>query len=1100
MRLAAFLGNEFTLRMLATVSERPRTDVLQELRSARKEGLLVARADVAGAEDGNRAGEGTKYRFLHDRVQQAAYALTPGEDRAATHLHIGRLLRGAMSEAELELAPFEVVNNLNRGVDLVTGSEERRQLAELNLRAARRAQGTVAYDAALTYLNTGLALLGEDGWGEDYEVAHELYRRRLQVDFVTGSFDHADETFAILQRNIRDPIDRAYIATQKIAIDTSSERSDEAIRLGLEALRELGVRVPAKPNAAHVLMELVKNRWLVGRRRPADLLRVPEMHNERLLAVQELFKAITPAAYIANPSLMALLAVKTCSMSIRFGNGPPSPQGYVLTGLVVGAVAGDYQAGHEFGRTAVTLSERFDDIGVRCNALYVHSGFLIHWVRPLAESLEGLEEAYRLAIEAGHADYAMYAMTTEIMAHMALGTPLDALWVIADRHQHFADQSKNDFRVIVDLTKQWSEALRGGAAGRAETARAFGESPLAVEIAGSVNVTRLVHLLLYQLRLAYHLGEFDTAAEAGGRSDALMDHVVGQIQVSEHYFYFGLSAAAMARSRPRERSKWVRVLRKCRRKLRKWAATCPDNFEGKKLLLEAELLAVKDPDSALAKYDAAIARAERAGLVQDVGIGNELAGRQALALGRRIVAGVYLRAAAEAYARWGAFAKVRKLAEEFSELGVTVEVGAPASGAPLGTWDVDDTSRRMDLDTVLKTAQTTAGETRLDRLLDSLLRLVLEAAGAEARVRDPAPRRRPAHRSEWIRERPGGRAVLQGTPAESSTDLCYAIVQYVARTKSDIVLADARIDPRFMADGYVARQQPKSLLCSPIVKQGELVGILYLENNLTTGVFTPQRLQVLQLIASEVAGAIENARLSETLQESSQELEIARSKVDLLEKAKVELAKFVPESVQRAIDENPDAPQLEKRDADVSVLFLDLAGYTRMCEVLGTDAAHDTVQRYFSSYLPEVLDNGGEIAETAGDGLMILFQDPDPGANAADAARAALAIQTRTRDLNAAASEDAEAVVVNIGINSGPVSLGATRFESPAGTRYTYTASGSTTNLAARVGASAEDGAILITEETARRIGGRFDVTDQGPRTLKNVAEPVRVFSLTGKS
>ncbi|MEQ1692072.1 MAG: adenylate/guanylate cyclase domain-containing protein, partial [Gemmatimonas sp.] len=1034
------------------------------------------------------------FRFLHDRVQQAAYALTPGDQRAGIHLQIGRLLHAAMSASELALAPFEVVNNLNRGIELLAELPERRLLAELNLRAARRAQGTSAYDAALYYLNTGLSLLGQDCWERDYDLAYDLHKRRLQVDFVTGAFEHADQTFALLQAHVHDPIDRAYVATQQIVIATASERSDAAIALGLSALRELGVRIPTKPNAVHVVLELIKNRWLVGRRRPTDLVKLPDMHDKRLQAVLQILKVISVPAYIQNPYLMALVAAKITNMSIRHGNGSASPQGYVLHGLVIGAFTGDYQAGYDFGSAAVTLSERFDDIGVRCNALYVFAGYISPWIRPQSISLTLLNEAYRLAVEAGHTDYAVYAILTVVFSQMSLGTPLDEIRATVDRHQPFVDESKNDFGVLVNLTREWVDVLQGRE-GAAASATEYAQSRYAAEVLGSVNPTRLVEFLIFKLQLAYHLGEYETAAETGAQSEAHVDRVLGQIISSEHYFYYGLVAAAMAKARPSETRKWTRILTKCRKKFSKWSVACAENFEDKRLLLDAESTAVSNPESALGKYDAAIASSERHGFVHNAAMANELAGRLSLSLGRRTVATVYLRAATGLYARWGALGKVRKLAAEFPDHSLTTTTEIAAVRATSGSWEVGGIGETMDLDSVLKTAQTISGERQLDRLLDRLLRLVLENAGAE---RGCVIVRRDG---DLLIEASGsvGDAsitVLQAEPADASAELCYPIVQYVARTKGDLVLADARRDARFMTDAYVVRAKPKSVLCSPVLKQGELIGLLYLENNLTSGAFTPQRLRVLQLIGSEVATAIENARLSENLQMSAQALEIARSKVDLLEKAKVELAKFVPKSVQRAIEAHPDSPRLEKRTADVSVLFLDLAGYTRMCEVLGTDQAHDTVQRYFSSYLVDVIDNDGEIAETAGDGLMILFQDPDPGVNAANAARAALAIRQKTRDLNATAARDAEAVVVNIGINSGPASLGASKFESAAGTRYTYTASGSTTNLAARVGAAATGGSILVTADTARRVEGRFELSDQGRRSLKNVAEPVWVFSL----
>jgi predicted ATPase/GAF domain-containing protein len=1079
LRLAAFLGTAFTLRTIATVCERDPREVELALRSARRDGLLVGATDRARPIEGSEPPvERDAYRFLHDRVQQAAYALTPHADRARTHLDIGRRLRAATSLEELRQAPFEIVNNLNRGLELILDSEERRDLSELNLVAARKAQATAAYEAALECLAAGVSLLGTDAWENDYALAYELHLRRLQVHFVTGAFPDADADFAILDERVSDPVDRAYVSTQKMLIDTASDRSDAAIELGIRSLRELGVRIPSKTNALHVLLEIAKNRILVGRRRPTALVDLPEMMDPVRNAALQILKVISVPAYIRNPYLMALVSGRIANMSIRFGNGPASPQGYVLHGLVVGSLVGDHRAGQEFGQTAVTLSNRFDDIGVRCNALYVFAGFINHWTEPLSTSLALLREAHKLAVNAGHADYAVYAALSELFTHTYLGTPLSEMESVVDRYQDFVHSSNNDFSVLLDAIGHWIRILSGREEQGPATTAAFGGSSDAMEITGGDNVTRLVEFLIYKLQLAYHLGEFELAGATGAEADELVEHVVGQINVADHVFFYGLAAGAMARTSPSGSRRWVRVLRRSIRKFKKWAAACPDNFEGRLHLLEAELLGLKNPEASLAKYDAALEAGGSAGFVQTVGITNERAGRTCLAIGRQTVASVYLKAAAQAYNRWGAGQKVALLASEFPEMDLAPRSAhgeRPVETPHLAQVRAEDA---MDLASVLKTAQTISGETDLRRLLDRLLRLVLENAGAQRGCvlvsldGNLLIEARGSVEDETI-------AVLTAEPANTSPDLCFPIVQYVARTRSDLVIPDARADARFLSDPYVVRTQPKSVLCSPVLKQGELIGVLYLENNLTVGAFTPQRLQVLQLIASEVSIAIENARLSETLAQSSQDLDAARSKLDLLEKAKLELAKFVPESVQRAIDENPDAPQLSKRLADVSVLFLDIAGYTRMCETLGTDRAHQAVQRYFSSYLGEVVANGGEIAETAGDGLMILFQDPDPAVNASNAAAAALAIRRKTLELNSNGPPE-EAVVVNVGINSGPASLGASKFESAAGTRYTYTATGSTTNIAARVGASAVGGEILVTAETAERIQTEFALADRG--------------------
>jgi class 3 adenylate cyclase len=282
----------------------------------------------------------------------------------------------------------------------------------------------------------------------------------------------------------------------------------------------------------------------------------------------------------------------------------------------------------------------------------------------------------------------------------------------------------------------------------------------------------------------------------------------------------------------------------------------------------------------------------------------------------------------------------------------------------------------------------------------------------------------------------------------------------------------------------------------PLTRQGAVVGVLYLENNLAAGVFTSDKLKVLELVAAKLVIAIENVRLLEGQRVHARDLQSALHRVDILQKAKTHLAKFVPQSVQRIIDDNPYAPALEKQSRDATILFLDMAGYTKITEALDGARIDHLIERYFSAFLPDILANGGDINETAGDGLMILFLAEDPAVHAAQAARTALAIRKRTDEINAEISGPYEPVQINIGINSGQAMVGSTKMEAAAGNRYTYTATGLVTNIAARIASAATDGAILVSAETAKRIRGQFTVRELSEHRFKNVTAPVQVFRL----
>lgn len=318
------------------------------------------------------------------------------------------------------------------------------------------------------------------------------------------------------------------------------------------------------------------------------------------------------------------------------------------------------------------------------------------------------------------------------------------------------------------------------------------------------------------------------------------------------------------------------------------------------------------------------------------------------------------------------------------------------------------------------------------------------------------------------------------------------IAGLVVRTGQPEIVNEPQTDSRFIWPAGIVR----SLLCVPLKVQENVLGVINVSNKLSGEMFTAADEKLLTTLASQAAIAIENAHLVGELQEKKASLETALRKVELLEKAKGHLNKFVPQSVQRLIEDNPDTPKLEKQNKDVSVLFLDIAGYTRISASLDQEKVTYLIERYFSSFLDDIHRNDGDINETAGDGLMIIFQNSDPTTHALQAARTALAIRNKTQEINADLHGRYEPVQVNIGINSGIASVGSAKFEGITGTRWTYTASGMVTNLAARIAAFATGGSILVSEKTFHYLSDRFLQRDLGEHHFKNFAEPVKIFRL----
>jgi class 3 adenylate cyclase len=264
--------------------------------------------------------------------------------------------------------------------------------------------------------------------------------------------------------------------------------------------------------------------------------------------------------------------------------------------------------------------------------------------------------------------------------------------------------------------------------------------------------------------------------------------------------------------------------------------------------------------------------------------------------------------------------------------------------------------------------------------------------------------------------------------------------------------------------------------------------------------YTAADRELLTTLGNQGAVALKNATTHQQVVRYAEELEASLRRIQLLESIKRNLAKFVPKTVQELIEESPEAPSLEKRETDVSVLFADITGYTSLSAQMALDEVNRLVERYFSAFLDEILSCGGEVNETAGDGLMVTFRDGDLRRHARAAVSAALGIQRRTRELNAEVGSPVEPITMKVAVNSGIASVGATKIEGAAGTRWTYTASGTTTNVAARLAALSEcDGAVLITAETRARLGDEFETEELGARLLKNLREPLAIYRVVGR-
>lgn len=336
-----------------------------------------------------------------------------------------------------------------------------------------------------------------------------------------------------------------------------------------------------------------------------------------------------------------------------------------------------------------------------------------------------------------------------------------------------------------------------------------------------------------------------------------------------------------------------------------------------------------------------------------------------------------------------------------------------------------------------------------------------------------------------------------GAPASVAADS--PLPRCLARLRGPLARERLAEDPR-LADvreaGLAALDELRAELVVPVLFRDRVTGFLALGPKRSGAAYTTEDLRLLRLLVNHSAVALEHAKAYSALEAAHLDLKAALKRVEILESVRASLVKFVPRTVQELIERAPEAPELDKREVDCSVLFIDIVGYTRLSERVDPARMNDLVERYFGAFLDEILRQGGDVNETAGDGLMVIFQDPDPRAHARGAVRTALRILERTREINAEAGAVIGPIALHVGVNSGLATVGATKIEGVAGTRWTYTASGPITNLAARLAGLGTGDAVIVGPETATRLGGEFAVEPLGEQALRNVEHPVAVFGI----
>ncbi|GGI53465.1 trifunctional serine/threonine-protein kinase/ATP-binding protein/sensor histidine kinase [Oxalicibacterium solurbis] len=853
LTIAACIGNRFDVHTLSIVSEKSELEIQEMLHEAMQSALIhPAEARVAASTIVSHA-----YQFQHDRVQQAAYEGISRQETDTIHLQIGRLLLSSQTPAEQDESIFDIVDHLNRGRALLMHRHEKDELAELNLRAARRARQSAAFDVHRECIAIADEYGSVEDWRDKQAFMHALYMERINEAFARADYREMERLCQVVCDNSATPHEMIAAKDYLIRCYGALYRPQDLMKTGIEMLEISGIRLPPNLNEKHILLARLRLKAALRGRDPLELANMPPATDpEYLLQVQATMAFLAYGfTYLADSIVVLWVAMEIVRRSVRHGSSVYTAYAYAVWGRTLAGKLGGVADGYKFGKVASLLGGSKPMLG----AVGIFHGIIRHRCEHLRLSLEPLQDTYAKAMEIGDRPGAMVALSfSDAVRFQSGGNVHEALTAI---RKDIVVYRKMDYAALLGVMIPWA-LLFSRLVGEPITDVAQGShEEYAQARRKAADPWGVFYVRAIQSIGECFFGEFDEARIHAEEAIGLPGFDFGT--PSSGFLMWVHSLAALAPLAPRApgTARIVASVRTMQRRFRPWAEHAPMNYLHKWQLVEAERHRVAGHAGRAERYyDLAIKGARTHGYVNDEALAHERAGEFYLARDRDVNARMHLEQAHAKYEEWGAFAKAQQLEERHPEL--LEQIVARKRARRYGDPGLHE--KQVDIQTVIRASQTLSGEIQLDKLLARLMNLLIENAGAQKGSLLLIEHGRLYVQAALVDDEI---AVQQHLPLERSEGISLAVVNYVRRTGEKIVLGDAATDSRFSGDPYIESMQPKSILCLPLQKQGQLVGILYLENSLAVDAFTPQHAELLQILSTQIAISLENAGLYNDLEQ-----------------------------------------------------------------------------------------------------------------------------------------------------------------------------------------------------------------------------------------
>ncbi|MDR9404061.1 MAG: AAA family ATPase [Halothece sp. Uz-M2-17] len=860
LKLAACIGNQFNLSILEIISEQSAAKITDQLWLTLQAGLVLPQSDLYA--------ENVEYKFLHDRIQQAAYALIPEAEKPVIHLRIGQLLQEKMTAAEQKDNIFTLVNQFNLGRDLLTDETAKEELAQLNLEAAQKAKAVNAYQLALNYLDITSHLLQGDCWETQYELTFAINLEKTEVSYLNGDLDTAFQLAEQGEKQAKNALDQSRFLKAMIKVHLAKGELVLTLEKGQVTLDRLGIILTESPPENLELSEIEN---------------LPVMSDPTMLLAMEILNLIYAPACFCQSAIAFPILYTMLDLSEQYGNSLATPYAYSVYGnMCAWGTNLNIDLGYQLGVLALKIVEKLDAKVVAPQVNVAAYTNLIYKKQHIESTLDPLFNSIQEALDVGDVEFACHNANFYCEHLFCVGRPLHEVHETQKKYLDFIATAQQEHQFyLTSITTQAVANLITDSSLKTELTGDFISEAETIEYLSQIqNKILLFNLYYYKSFLCYLCKSFQATIQYSRLALENAGFVDAQVIFTEHNLFYSLAILGQYDYGTKEKiqTRDQQQVTDNQKVMSIWAHHAPMNFQYRYELVEAEKARVfGEALTAMKLYDRAITQAKENGYIQYVALANELAGEFYLELGHEKIAKTYFAEAYYSYYRWGAIAKLKDLESRYPQfyLPTTLtQIKATKSAVDDSTTNSD--SGEIDLKSIIKASQTLASEIILDRLLGTLIQIVIENAGAQLGYiilqKEDQLLIAAEAKGDTIN-------LLESIPVTDSERVPISILNYVVRTQENLILNQATEADLFKSDPYIIQNQCQSILCTPIINQGEFLGLIYLENNLTSDSFTSERLEIINILSSQAAISLKNAVLYEEMKALNTDLEQAKAEL-----------------------------------------------------------------------------------------------------------------------------------------------------------------------------------------------------------------------------